>query len=87
MKMEERIDRLEELYEKVYHDYELLSIYIPKLTDILIRYWGATGKHREAIFGDLRGIRDAVDEHFKSHYLDKKKREEYASKRKTYTIK
>lgn len=85
MNLEERIDRLEKLYEESYHTIELLSIYIPKLTDILIKYWGASGKHREAIFGDLRGIRDAVDEHFKTHYLDKKKREEYALKRRPKT--
>lgn len=87
MNLEERIDRLEKLYEKAYHDYELLSIYLPKLTNILIRYWEASGKHREVVLGDIRGIRDAVDEHFKSHYLDKKKKEEYASKRKRYTYK
>ena len=44
---EERIDRLEKLYEKIYHDYELLSILIPRLTDILGKYWEASGKHRE----------------------------------------
>jgi len=81
-KLEERIDKLERLYEGIYHDYELLAIYIPKLTDILIKYWGVSGKHREAVLNDIRTIRDAIDEHFKTHYLDKKKKEEYASNRR-----
>ena len=83
MTLEERVKALEELWEKDHHTIELLSIYIPRLTDILIRYWGASGKHRKAVLGDIRGIRDALDEHFKTHYLDKKKRKEYASKRKS----
>ena len=82
MTLEDRIKALEELWEHDHHTIELLSIYIPRLTDILIRYWGASGKHREAVLGDIRGIRDAIDEHFKSHYLDKKK-ERDASKQKS----
>lgn len=82
MNTEERIDRLEKLYDHLYRETELLTIYIPRLTDILIKYWGASGNHRDAVLGDIRGIRDAIDEHFKTHYIDKKKKEEYASKRK-----
>jgi len=59
--LEDRVKELEELWEHDHHTIELLSIYIPKLTDILIRYWGASGRHRTAVLGDLRGIRDALD--------------------------
>lgn len=44
----------------------------------------------QAMLGNIQtmgNILDDLEEHFKTHYLDKKKREEYASKRKTYTIK
>jgi len=86
--LEDRVKALEELWEHDHHTIELLAIYIPRLTDILVKYWGASGKHREAVLGDIRDIRDAINEHFKTHYLDKKK-EGYASKRKPniYTIK
>lgn len=70
--LEQRVDRLEKLYQTLYHEIELLSIYIPKLTDILIGYWSTSGKHRKAVLNDLHTIRDAIDEHFKTHYLDKK---------------
>lgn len=83
MNTEERIDRLEKLYDHLYRETELLTIYIPRLTDILIKYWGASGNHRDAVLGDIRGIRDAIDEHFKTHYIDKKQKEKYASKRKS----
>jgi len=73
MSDEQRIDKLEKLYETLYHEMELLSIYIPRLTDILIGYWSTSGKHRGAVLTDIRTIRDAIDEHFKTHYLDKKK--------------
>lgn len=73
MSEEQRIDRLERLYETLHHEMGLLSIYIPRLTDILIGYWGTSGKHRRAVLNDLHTIRDAIDEHFKTHYLDKKK--------------
>ena len=73
---EQRIDRLERLYETLYHEMELLSIYIPRLTDVLIGYWTTSGKHRKAVLNDLHTIRDAIDEHFKTHYLDKKRRDD-----------
>ncbi len=86
MELEERIERLEKLWEQDHHTLEMSGILIQRLTDILIKYWGASGRHREAVLGDIRGIRNAVDEHFKSHYFDKKDRTN-ASKRETFTIK
>ena len=80
MELEERVKALEELWEHDHHTIELLSIYIPKLTDILIRYWGASGKHRSAVLGDIRGIRDA------QQWLLDKEKERYASKRKAFDV-
>ena len=82
--LEERMERLEKLWEQSHHALEMSGILIQRLTGILIRYWGSSGQHREAVLGDIRGIRNAVDEHFKSHYLDKKDRID-ASKRKSTT--
>jgi len=76
----ERIERLEDLYEKVYHDYELLSIYIPRLTDILIRYWSASNKHRQSVGNDYHILLDVIKELNKKVHLDKRRPE-------TYTIK
>ena len=74
MDINERIERLENLYDKVYHDYELLSVLIPRLTDILIRYWGTSTKHRDAIMAEINGIRsftqltdNDLQTHFKGH--------------------
>ena len=58
MTLEERIERLEKLYEKVYHDYELLAILIPRLTEILIKYFGENKDHRYSIMRDLKLGRD-----------------------------
>jgi len=57
MTNEERLDRLERLYEQVYHDYELLAIYIPRLTDIMIRYWSTSNKHRTGVKDDLLALK------------------------------
>ena len=53
MNTEERLDRLEKMFERIYHENELLSIYIPKLMDVFIRYWGKENEHRESIRRDL----------------------------------
>ena len=84
--LRERIDRLEKLYGGLYHTMELLSIYIPKLIDILVKYFGASQKLRYEIFGDfnsvqsvLRNILDDLQVHYKSHneLFEKKKSKQY----------
>lgn len=89
MELEERIERLEKLYEGIYHDYELLAIYIPRLTDILIKYFQTGNSLRYDIFGDfnslqsvLTNILDDLQIHYKAH-SDEVKRKVDASKRKT----
>jgi len=89
MTIEERIDRLEELYEKIYHTNELLSIYIPRLTNILINaskqrytYNDYLRSVMKVLSGELDAYNKELREHFQSHYIDKKKRIEYASKRR-----
>ena len=74
MTLEERIERLEHLYEKVYHDYELLAILIPRLTEVLIKYFSEDKSHRYSIMRDLKLGRDwtrlidtDLQGHFKAH--------------------
>ncbi len=81
MNEQERIERLEKLYEGLYQEIELLSIYIPKLTDILIKYFSASGKLRYEIFGDfnsiqsvLKNILDDLQGHYKDHFSEIKKK-------------
>jgi len=91
--MEERIERLERLYEKIHHDYELLGVLIPRLTDILSRYWAASGKHRKSVGNDHATLLDYLKEldqdvqlHFKEHSKLQKAKVDRGSKRTTYTI-
>lgn len=75
-----RIERLEKLYEKTYHSYERLSIYIPKLTDILIRYWSVSNRWREFINSDAKFTRDLASKAWEkslSEMRAKKKRGSY----------
>lgn len=90
--LEERIDRLERLYEKLYHETELLSIYIPRLTDTLIKHFSASQKLRYEIFGDLRSLQSVLSNiledlqvHYKSHF-DETKTKVDASKRSTRNV-
>ncbi len=82
MDVDERLDRLEKMVELIHHEQELLAIYIPQLSEILIKHFTASGKNRDNIQGIIRGIRswaqmlDAeMQQHFKSHNsnLDKKR--------------
>ena len=80
MTIEERIDRLEKLWEKDHHELELIEIYLPKIVDWLPIYLNASAKHRVAVLRDLKNMSDAIlklddnqQEHFKVH-TDKKKK-------------
>ncbi len=86
--LEQRLRRLEEGYERLYHTNELLAIYLPKLTDILIKHFNASHELRQEIFGDFRSLQsvlsnilDDLQIHYKSH-SDEIKRKVDASKRK-----
>uniref|UniRef100_A0A6M3IHA8 Uncharacterized protein n=1 Tax=viral metagenome TaxID=1070528 RepID=A0A6M3IHA8_9ZZZZ len=54
----ERIERLEKLYEKMYHQNEKLSVYLPQLLDTLIKHWSKGYEYRESIKSDLVRLRD-----------------------------
>ena len=89
MNLEERIDRLEKLWEKWYQTYELLNFYVPRMTEANIRYLEGCTDYYFAMERDvsklrdiLGGILDDLQLHYKTHNLDKKKKEEYAFKRK-----
>jgi hypothetical protein len=81
----ERIERLERFYEKLFHDYELLAIQIPRLCDILENYLSVSKNYRYELSQEIGGIRDFtrltdsdMQEHFKSH-ADKKIKSKHAS--------
>jgi len=86
--IEERLDRLEEdnkflrkEYERMYHESELRSGVILKLSDWLMRYLAAVNKHVRLQVQDTELLTDVMkildqdmQGHFKSHkYKDKKK--------------
>ncbi len=86
--LEQRLKRLEEGYERLYHTNELLTIYIPKLTAILIKYFKTSENLRYDIFGDFKSLQsvltnilDDLQVHYKEHF-DEIKRRVDASKRK-----
>jgi len=94
MKLEDRIERLEKFYEEVYHNYELLSIYIPRLTEANIKYLEGCTEFYFQMQRDvsklrdiLGGMLDDLQIHYKAHSDEVKRKKEYASKRETFTIK
>ena len=85
--IEERLEWLEEHHEKLYHTYELLAIHVPRMCDILDKYFSVSGQYRYELSQELNGIRDFIrlvdkdmQQHYKSH-VDK--RNKYYNK---YTI-
>ena len=81
---EERLDRLEKMFERIYHENELLSLYIPKLMDVLIRYWGKQNEHRGSVRRDLitlHGFLSAIDDDvtglLKGHHSHTDKKRQY----------
>ena len=79
--VEERLDFLEDEYNKLYHTDELLAIYIPKMCDFLDKYLVKSREYRYDVSKDYSNIRDLlhildseIQTHFKSHSLDKKKK-------------
>ena len=90
MVLEERVEFLEKEYNRLYHTDEMLSILVPRLADTIAKYLKLTHQYHNEVLRDLKNFRSYIElldedlrEHFKSHYLDKKKREGYASKQKT----
>ena len=74
MTLEERIERLERLWEADHHTIEMLSIYIPRLADIIERYLKISSEYRTEARANLTGIRSymkilnsEIQEHFKVH--------------------
>ena len=82
--VEQRLEWLEKQHERLYHTHELLSIHIPRMCDILDKYFSVSGQYRYELKQELDGIRDfvrLVDKDFQRHYkahnkgiLDKKKK-------------
>lgn len=91
--LEDRVKFLEGEYEKLYHINELLSAYIPKLTEANIKYLEGCTEYYFSLLRDVKKLRDilgtVLDDlqvHYKSHfdevnkYFDKSK-----AKRHKYT--
>ena len=77
--LEDRVDKLSELYGDVLHDYSLLSVLIPRLTGVIIKFLEESTDHHfktAADVGKLRdillGMLDDLQAHYKSHSIDKK---------------
>ena len=75
----ERVERLSELYGDVLHTYNLLSVLVPKSADANIKFMRGCGDYYFRMSGDVAKFRDILlttlddlQEHYKSHYLDKK---------------
>lgn len=81
----ERVERLEKLEERLYHEVEAYNNYMPKLVDVLLEYFPAMANYRKEMEvmimihkGFLERIDMALREHRSNrevHYSDKKKRE------------
>ena len=56
MEIEERVNRLEELYEHLYHTDEMLSILIPRLTDIVAKYFKFSHQYHNDVLNDLKNF-------------------------------
>lgn len=84
MTLEERVARLEELFERIHHEHELCSIYVPRLAKNHIKLLEFLHKLYYTNLRDWKTLRDILkmvdgdlQEHFKSHserkLYDKKK--------------
>jgi len=76
--VEQRLEWLEKQHERLYHTQELLSIHVPRMCDILDKYFSVSGQYRYELKQELNGIRDfvrLVDKdmqlHYKSHSVRK----------------
>lgn len=85
--LEKRVDKLSELYGNVLHNYNLLSVLIPRLTEVIIKFltestdnYFKTTADASKIRDILLGTLDDLQLHYKSHNLDKKSK--YDSKKK-----
>ena len=87
MNTEQRLDRLEKLYEHQHQTLELLAIYIPRLADHHIKLLNALDRWRRAVRNDHLLLRDLylkVDEtlqdymkwHQNTHTASKKRSKE-----------
>lgn len=77
--LQKRVDKLEKLVNRMYHEHELLAIYIPRLSELLIKHFTVSGENRKDFYGAIRGTKSflkILDKdmqiHYKSH-LDKKR--------------
>ena len=95
MTLEERIERLEKLWERDRQTLEMAGVLIESLTDIVIKYWSANGRQNnylmsinKVLSGELSAYNSLLLEHFKSHYSKEKyKKQPFNSKRKTIIYK
>ncbi len=89
--LEDRVEKLSELYGDVLHTYNLLSVLIPRLTEIIIKFLEESTDHYFKTTADtsklrdiLLGTLDDLQAHYKSHSIDKKRKKEYIPKRESF---
>ena len=80
----EKVERLEDLVERLYHTVESYNEYMPKLTDVLIKYFPAMSNYRKEMEvmmmihrGFLERVERQIQEHRSNrevHFSDKKHR-------------
>lgn len=71
MNLEDRVKRLEDLYDPMYHKIDMLEIHIEKLVNFLPKHLSATTKFAYSIEGHIRQLRDflrIVDGDMQTHY-------------------
>lgn len=86
-KLYDRVGRLEKLAERLYHEVELYNTYIPRITDVLIRYFPTMDNYRKEINimmmihkGFLENIENELQDHFEFHSHSDKKTNKYTIK-------
>ena len=74
----ERVEKLSDLYGDVLHTYNLLSVLVPRSADANIKFLNGCGDYYFKMRDDVAKFRDILlttlddlQEHFKSHSLDK----------------
>ena len=87
MTLEERIERLERLWEADHHQLEIAGLLISKLSDVLERYFKVSYQYRAELESSLKNVRSyqkilnsEIQEHFKVHNKSSRTKRTYKYK-------
>uniref|UniRef100_A0A6M3KKW0 Uncharacterized protein n=1 Tax=viral metagenome TaxID=1070528 RepID=A0A6M3KKW0_9ZZZZ len=59
----ERIERLEKLYEHIYHEFEIIELNTSKLVNVLLRYFPKSAEYRRELEGKIFNYRGLLSLH------------------------